>query len=132
MLAAQKWTQGNFYHPRLKNNNFLRKTPRLVKKLHFNCWGATLAYFGVIKDPYWVHPMDMNLWINTHTKPVKRLQVNDIAVFRQGETLIHTAIYFGNRKWWHKEGELETHSKTLREIKAMYPAQVSFVRLVKK
>lgn len=130
MLAAQNWTQGKFYHPRLKNNNFLKKTIKLTN-LHFNCWGATLAYFGVIKKPYWVHPMDMNLWLKTHTKPVTKVQVNDIAVFRRGETLIHTAIYLGKSKWWHKEGELETYTKSLREIKSLYPAQVSFVRIKK-
>lgn len=89
----------------------------------FNCWGATQYALGQRKRWGWVGAEVMWRWINTKTTPVEgELQEGDVLVISCAtyNKLIHTAVYMGNGKWFHKRGRHDTLIQSQQEVEDCY------------
>lgn len=90
----------------------------------FNCWGATQYALGERKKYAWITERVMCQWICEKTVKVEKnsLKIGDILVISCNEynKLIHTAVYIGNGKWFHKQGKFETSIMTKEEIIKIY------------
>jgi hypothetical protein len=90
------------------NKTKYRKCPRR-RCGGYNCWGFTAAMLRWTSKLLWLSDNDMEFYLAKHTKPVKRPQTGDIAVFRQEDgfaELLHTAIVTNGktRELIHKPG----------------------------
>ena len=90
---------------------------------NFNCWGATLYALGKINVLEWIDGEDMLDFSenNTIIQIKIRLRLGDILALYDEDGLIHTAIYVGAGKWWHKLGGLESIYSTKEEVLKWYP-----------
>lgn len=94
----------------------------------FNCWGATKFALGHLTKYQWVKEDAMMAWLNQKTfqlKPRAKLQSGDILVIQKSNGyLLHTAIYLGNRLWFHKKGKFETGSESKLKIINTYTSDM--------
>lgn len=91
---------------------------------YFNCWGATMYVLGHEKRLTWIDQGTMIEWLDENTKhhcsPSCRchlrseeefytlpdnIQPGDILTMWKGDDLVHTAVYIGRGKFFHKRGE---------------------------
>lgn len=90
---------------------------------HFNCWGATSMYFGIISKPEWISESTMNKTIIDRfrrLKSKKDAQINDMLAFYCRGQLIHTAVMVGKDRFYHKIGTNLCTVDTLDQIKSIY------------
>lgn len=98
----------------------------------FNCWNATLFVLGKTNDLYWSDVDEIEKFLFGDTSVVANAEKGDILVlygyvnsFLTGDDnnedrILHTAIYTGNNKWFHKRGENQSEFVTEEEIADIY------------
>lgn len=85
------------------NSNVISLTGK--QEFPANCWNATQVFFGS-NDVRHTTAEEMEHWLaaNTIHDPMKSCSYGTILVFRQGNLLIHTAVYVAPGILWHKRG----------------------------
>jgi len=75
----------------------------------FNCWGTTLYCLNVEKDLKWIDRKTMSEFLDCNTKQINLNKIieGDIIVLLDNDVLVHTGIYIGNNKYFHKRGALK-------------------------
>jgi len=69
--------------------------PKKVQDYEYNCWGFVAYLFNWTSYIRWVYHGEMEDFLKKHTVIVKKPQVGDIAVYREGgkkRFLTHTAL----------------------------------------
>jgi hypothetical protein len=104
------------------NARFLKVYSKYPETHDFNCWAGTLMYFNELKTPRWIEQREMIQWMEANTKRVTRKRKNDIiALFDGGnEGLLHTAVYLGDGKVWHKKGANVAEITTIEKMLKVY------------
>jgi len=94
----------------------------------FNCWGATLFALNKNTDLYWTSQKTMNEFLQKETEKVfNKIKIGDIlALYNKREGLLHTAVYIGRNKFFHKRGSNKAEYVTEQEIKNIYHEYESF------
>lgn len=89
------------------NKENIENAHKLAKNgaYQFNCWGATLYALNEISELCWVKVRRMADFLAHNTELYSgKLKKADILVIWNGKELLHTAIYIGGGKFWHKMG----------------------------
>lgn len=92
----------------------------------FNCWGATLLYFGVTSKLRWLEQKEIIQWLSKFTAPVplSEKRIDDILVLRtRALGVIHTAVYLSENQYWHKNGSEKAEIISLEGILEKYKAE---------
>lgn len=92
-----------------------------------NCWALTMLICGGLNKPKWVEADEIEKWLalNTHGFNNK-VRSGDILVMRspfaydRNNCIIHTAIYMGEGKYWHKPGSDVGQYATLKDVQKIY------------
>lgn len=96
-----------FYPPNVDIKMLPSAVLRLTGKVDHpaNCWNATQIFFKDEQHKF-TSAEDMEVWLSNNTKPddMNMCAPNSIIVMRQGELLIHTAVYVAPGWLWHKRG----------------------------
>lgn len=85
----------------------------------FNCWGATQYLLGHKDKISWINEKKMWSWLDKKTVIInnEKLKAGDILVISRNDgALIHTAVYVGRNKWFHKKGKWEAVRESKEEI----------------
>lgn len=93
----------------------------------FNCWGATQYLLGHKEKIGWIEEKKMWSWLDKKTQVVtkSKLAVGDILVISRNDgTLIHTAVYVGRNKWFHKRGKWEALRESKKDILNHYAGEL--------
>jgi NlpC/P60 family len=107
------------------NNNRLYYANRKGKRggYGFNCWGATLFTIGAIDKLEWLECDEITEFIENETISISEsaLQRGDILVLiDRWDEIMHTAIYLGRGKYFHKSGSNHSEITDLRSILHVY------------
>lgn len=104
--------------PALLNRNNIKQAHDLAKdnwEETFNCWGATLFALGQIEELEWTDCQYMTEFLDNETEEINKgeIKIGDILAmydWYDGDyRLIHTAVYIGNGKFWHKCGGSQSY-----------------------
>lgn len=99
----------------------------------FNCWGASCLYYSLVERPLWISHETMNDFIDQKFSRLRRsskLKVNDMVAFYNRGDLIHTAVFLGRDRFFHKIGAQLCTIDSLKEIKLLYKStSVRYYRL---
>ena len=99
---------------------------------HFNCWNATLFVLGKTGELYWSDVYEIEKFIYSETYEVSNLRIGDILVLygylddydlseeENQDRILHTAVYTGKNKWFHKQGANKSEFVTEEEVKDIY------------
>ena len=110
--------------PNQLNTNFLKSYRRYkMLDMDFNCWGGVVMYFTPDhkQKKLWFTQPRMNTWLKNKCSQVRKLEPNTIiCIYRNTDNeLMHSMVYLGNNKVWHKLGagiaEVTTLEKVLKE-----------------
>ena len=88
----------------------------------FNCWGATLFVLGMTHRLDWIERYEMEELLDDNAHNIKadeRTRGDILALWVDG-CLIHTAVYMGRNKFFHKRGMNNSEITKLDGILAIY------------
>lgn len=100
----------------------------------FNCWGFTAYFCEWEKRALWLEGFRMEEHLKTRTTPISKeeAKAGDVAIFRRGDHLTHTAIVLpGGDLVCHKPGITALCIDRLEAAKASYGADVTYARATK-
>lgn len=117
--------------------NYIRinKINKLSYSSDVNCWGSTLYALDIENRPKWLDIEAITEFVSNNTKKItgtytnfnrinrymhNKLEVGDILVIENDIEILHTAIYLGNRTFWHKAGSLQAESCDIEPILDLY------------
>ena len=109
--------------------------PRIPEATMYNCWGFTAYYFGWEENAKWLPSYKMEEHLKSNTVPVHLTEVRagDIAVFRFGRHLEHTAIVMPNTSVvCHKPGGGLLCIETMQGAQDKYGKEITYVRNAEK
>jgi hypothetical protein len=109
------------------------RVPTTDYQSNYNCWGFTANYLQWEADALWLEGHKMETYLRDRTTPISRadVQAGDIAVFRSGKYLTHTAIMLpGGTTVCHKPGSCSLCIDTLEEASMSY-GTVTYARVIK-
>jgi len=117
----------------LLNGTNIKKAHRQGKDgtCEFNCWGTTLFILSQTDKLEWVGSTYMKPFLKNKTMPKvnQGFEKGDILVLWgnawhsngvEHKELIHTAVYVGNGKFFHKKGMDESCYDTLEDVLHSY------------
>ena len=117
----------------LESNNMPARIPDRERGL-FNCWGFTAWYLQWEKTARWLEGSLMEAHLKENTDPISKndAKAGDIAIFRSGKYLTHTAVLLpGGDIVCHKPGGMALCIDTIDAAAIAYGA-VTYARVVKK
>jgi hypothetical protein len=119
----------------LESNNLPARVPAGGGS-EFNCWGFTAYYCHWIQRAYWMDGTRMEDLLKDNTEPIKesKVKAGDVAVFRRGKFLAHTAIVLPTEKGTmvcHKPGSTPLCIDTVESVSSSY-GTVTYARVVKE
>jgi hypothetical protein len=117
----------------LESNNMPVRVPEGGGR-SFNCWGFTAYYCQWEAKAIWMEGKKMEQYLKENTTPISKgeAQAGDIAVFRRGDYLTHTAVLLpGGDIVCHKPGSLALCIDTIAAASIPY-GDVTYARVVKK
>lgn len=96
----------------------INKVKNLGSGHHANCWGTTLFILGFNPSLKWelYVPTAFALKKCSNLVTSTDYQIGDILVLKNNGTTVHTAIYIGQNKWFHKAGSLPPCNNRLKTI----------------
>ncbi len=100
----------------------------------YNCWGFTAWYLQWEADARWLDGSMMEIYLAERTKPISKedAKAGDIAIFRRGKYLTHTAVLLpGGDVVCHKPGGMALCIDTLENASCQY-GTVTYARVEKK
>lgn len=111
--------------PNLLNKSNIKKANKHAKlgDKRFNCWGATLYALNFIDYLEWIDRGQMQDFLNKQTYGICENQIEEgdiLVLYDEFEDLIHTAVYIGNKMFWHKLGDMEAEEEYLQDILDTY------------
>lgn len=117
----------------LESNNMPARLPD-GGGIDFNCWGFTAYYCQWVAEAVWMESPKMESLLMTHTESISKDEVKagDIAVFRYGSYLSHTAVILPNGTMiCHKPGATALCIDTIDAASKSY-GKVSYARAIEK
>lgn len=86
----------------------IQKVKDLGEGSHANCWGTTLYLLGANPSLKWEQYIPTTFFLNKCSKIIteSNYKKGDILVLKNNGSTVHTAIYVGRGKWFHKAGSL--------------------------
>jgi hypothetical protein len=117
----------------LESNNMPARIPDRDRGL-FNCWGFTAWYLQWEDTAKWLEGQKMERHLRENTTPISKedAKAGDIAVFRSGMYLTHTAVLLpGGDIVCHKPGGLQLCIDTIEAASTSY-GEVTYARAIKK
>lgn len=118
----------------LEGNNMPGRVPSNEWKGSFNCWGFTAWYLQWEEKAIWLDGAVMEIYLTARTKPISKLdaKAGDIAIFRSGKYLTHTAVLLpGGDIVCHKPGGGDLCIDTIGAASTQY-GTVTYARVTKK
>lgn len=115
----------------LKKNDLNFAVPDVEWPGQYNCWGYVAFNLGWEEKPVWLKGETMDDHLALYTKPIAKEEVRagDIAVFRRGDYLTHTALMTHEPEIiCHKPGANELCVDTMQRAIGMYGDEVTYVR----
>ncbi len=116
----------------LESNNMPARVPDKERGV-FNCWGFTAWYLQWETEALWLEGWKMESHLKMHTYPISKedAKAGDIAVFRRGDFLTHTAVILpGGDVVCHKPGGTPLCIDTIKSASTSY-GEVSYAREIK-
>ncbi len=88
----------------------------------FNCWGFTAYYLKWEKTAEWLDAGQMDTYLKVRTNPIDKegVKAGDIAVFRSGSYLTHTAIMLSPDVVCHKPGGSDLCINSIEAARSSY------------
>jgi hypothetical protein len=93
---------------------------------HYNCWGFVAKENGFDEDLYWMSDDRMEEYLEEKSHNITEPKAGDIAVFRSGSYLLHTAIIYevgetpDDMKFIHKPGGWELEIIDMEDMIAVH------------
>ena len=118
----------------LESNNMPARLPTNDYQGSYNCWGFTAWYLQWEEGAVWLDSIVMERHLEDHTKPISKedAKAGDIAIFRSGKYLTHTAVLLpGGSIICHKPGGQALCIDTIESASFQY-GTVTYAREVKK
>ena len=118
----------------LESNNMPARLPTNDFQDSYNCWGFTAYYCEWEDTAKWLENFRMETYLEDHTRPISKdhAKAGDIAIFRRGKYLTHTAVLLpGGDVVYHKPGGMALCIDTLENASCQY-GTVTYARVEKK
>jgi hypothetical protein len=117
----------------LEANSMPPRIPDVVMYncLMYNCWGFVAYYLGWETEAVWLDRYKMEEHLKANARPINpdEVQAGDIAVFRYGSHLEHTAVIMPKTSIvCHKPGNNPLVIETVDAAHETYGGRISYVR----
>lgn len=109
------------------------------KRNTYNCWGLTLYLLGITVKPIWLDREEIELFIKSSTKNVKRnkeyefqSKENDLIVLYYNEKICHTGIIDSTGCVIEKNGEGSIKIRSQEQCSKSFPRAMREIKRLKK